>query len=75
MCKNVSIAWLQKAMSEAEVGDDVFMGDPTVKLLEEKVAAILGKEDGLFVPSGKWYWDLLSFHKSDRPWNVSKHTS
>ena len=40
-------------MSEAEVGDDVFMGDPTVKLLEEKVAAILGKEDGLFVPSGK----------------------
>ena len=40
-------------MSEAEVGDDVFMGDPTVKLLEEKVAAILSKEDGLFVPSGK----------------------
>lgn len=36
----------------AEVGDDVFGEDPTVNLLQEKVAALLGKEAALFVPSG-----------------------
>jgi len=39
-------------MAEAEVGDDVFGEDPTVNHLQEKVAAILGKEAALFVPSG-----------------------
>lgn len=39
-------------MSEANVGDDVFEGDPTVKALEEKTAALLGHEAALFVPSG-----------------------
>jgi len=39
-------------MATAEVGDDVFEDDPTVKKLEEMTAAILGKEAALFVPSG-----------------------
>ena len=43
---------MRQAMSQAQVGDDVFVEDPTVKLLEEKVAEILGKEAALFMPSG-----------------------
>lgn len=43
---------MRKAMAEAEVGDDVFEEDPTVNLLQEKVADLLGKEASLFVPSG-----------------------
>jgi threonine aldolase len=45
-------AAMRKAMSEAEVGDDVFGEDPTVNALQEKVAKLLGKEKALFVPSG-----------------------
>ena len=40
------------AMISAPLGDDVFGDDPTVIALQEKAAAILGKEAGLFVPSG-----------------------
>jgi threonine aldolase len=43
---------MRAAMSAAEVGDDVFGDDPTVILLQERVAALLGKEAALFVPSG-----------------------
>jgi threonine aldolase len=43
---------MRKAMAEAEVGDDVFGEDPTVNVLQEKVANLLGKESALFVPSG-----------------------
>lgn len=43
---------MRKAMAEAEVGDDVFGEDPTVNALQEEVAALLGKEAGLFVASG-----------------------
>jgi threonine aldolase len=43
---------MRKAMAEAEVGDDVFGEDPTVNLLQEKVANLLGKEAALFAPSG-----------------------
>jgi len=39
-------------MAEAEVGDDVYGEDPTVLRLEAKMAALLGKEAALFVPSG-----------------------
>ena len=39
-------------MSAAEVGDDVNGDDPTVLRLQERVAALLGMEAGLFVPSG-----------------------
>src|SRR5919206_2538474 len=40
------------AMQKAELGDDVYGEDPTVNRLQEKVAALLGKEAALFVPSG-----------------------
>lgn len=43
---------MRRAMAEAEVGDDVFGDDPTVIALEERAAALLGKEAGLFVASG-----------------------
>lgn len=43
---------MREAMARAEVGDDVYGEDPTVNLLQERVAALLGKEAGLFVPSG-----------------------
>ena len=45
-------AAMRRAMAEAEVGDDVLDGDPTVRRLEARVAAMLGKEAGLFFPSG-----------------------
>ena len=41
-----------KAMMSAEVGDDVFKADPSVNLLEQKTAALFGKEAALFFPSG-----------------------
>ncbi|MCX6123189.1 MAG: beta-eliminating lyase-related protein [Proteobacteria bacterium] len=40
------------AMMAAEVGDDVYGEDPTVNQLEERTAHLLGKEAGLFTPSG-----------------------
>jgi threonine aldolase len=43
---------MRAAIQAAEVGDDVFNEDPTVRRLEERVAAVLGKEAALFVPSG-----------------------
>jgi threonine aldolase len=43
---------MRRAMYEAEVGDDVFGEDPTAIRLQEAVAALLGKEAALFVPSG-----------------------
>ena len=43
---------MRKAMAEAEVGDDVFGDDPTVNLLQEIAAEILGTEAALFLPSG-----------------------
>ena len=39
-------------MMSAPLGDDVFGDDPTVIELQNKAAAVLGKEAGLFVPSG-----------------------
>ena len=43
---------MRAAMADAEVGDDGWGEDPTVRALEERVAALLGKGAGLFVPSG-----------------------
>lgn len=43
---------MRKAMASAEVGDDVLGEDPTVNQLQDRIASILGKEAGLFVPSG-----------------------
>jgi threonine aldolase len=43
---------MRQAMASAEVGDDVFAGDPTINRLQEHVAELLGKEAALYVPSG-----------------------
>jgi threonine aldolase len=43
---------MRRAMAEAEVGDDVFGEDPTVRALEERSAELLGAEAGLLVASG-----------------------
>src|SRR5512140_1424655 len=43
---------MRQAMAEAEVGDDVYGEDPTVRRLEERTAEILGHEASLFVPTG-----------------------
>lgn len=43
---------MREAMARADVGDDVFGDDPTVRKLEEAVAHRLGKEAGLFFPTG-----------------------
>jgi len=45
-------AAMRRAMAEAEVGDDVFGEDPTVRRLEGAAAAAVGHEAALFVPSG-----------------------
>jgi threonine aldolase len=45
-------AAMRAAMAAAEVGDDVFGDDPTVNALQQRIAALLGKEAALFVPSG-----------------------
>jgi threonine aldolase len=43
---------MRQAMAEAPVGDDVYGEDPTVTALEQRIAALLGHEAALFVPSG-----------------------
>ncbi len=43
---------MRKAMAEAEVGDDVYGEDPTINKLQDMAADRLGKEAGLFIPSG-----------------------
>src|SRR5215216_4523275 len=43
---------MREAMARAEVGDDVYGEDPTVNLLQDRAAELLGKQAALFVPSG-----------------------
>jgi threonine aldolase len=43
---------MRKAMASAEVGDDVYGEDPTVIALEDRVAALFGKDAALFTPTG-----------------------
>ena len=45
-------AAMRRAIADAEVGDDQYGEDPSVGALQERVAALLGKEAALFVPSG-----------------------
>lgn len=45
-------AAMRAAMAAAELGDDVFGDDPTVNALQARMAALLGKEAALFVPTG-----------------------
>jgi len=43
---------MRRAIAEAAVGDDVFGDDPTIHLLEQRVAELLGKESAIYMPSG-----------------------
>ena len=43
---------MRRAMAAAEVGDDVYLEDPTVNRLQVRAAEIFGRDAGLFVPSG-----------------------
>ncbi len=43
---------MRQAMAQAELGDDVFGEDPSINRLQERAAAAVGKEAGLFVASG-----------------------
>jgi threonine aldolase len=45
-------ATMRRAIAEAEVGDDVYLEDPTLNRLQERAAEIFGREAALFVPSG-----------------------
>lgn len=59
---------MRRAMYEAEVGDDVYGEDPSVRRLEEMAAERLGKEAGLFVTSGTM-GNLVSVLTYTRPGN------
>jgi threonine aldolase len=43
---------MKEAMMRAEVGDEQFGSDPTIDALNERMAALLGKEAAMFLPSG-----------------------
>lgn len=57
---------MRQAMASAEVGDDVYGDDPTVRKLEKLGASILGKEAALFVPTGTFGNQLALFTWCDR---------
>jgi len=59
-------AEMRRAMAEAEVGDDLFGEDPTVRRLEEEGAAAMGMEAALFVPSGTM-GNEIALHLLGRP--------
>ncbi len=59
-------AGMRRAMAEAVVGDDVLGDDPSVKQLEERIAALLGKEAAVFTPSGTMA-NLLAVLSQTRP--------
>ncbi|GAA1458707.1 beta-eliminating lyase-related protein [Nocardiopsis exhalans] len=67
---------MRRAMAEAEVGDDVFGEDPTVRALEEETAALLGHEAALYVPSGHMANQLglyVSAHSGEEVWAHENH--
>ena len=43
---------MRRAMADAVVGDDVYSDDPPVRMLEEHTAALLGKEDAVYMVKG-----------------------
>eukprot|EP00944_MAST-04C_sp_MAST-4C-sp1_P007872 g7872.t1 len=58
---------MREAMANAIVGDDVFGDDPTVHMLEEKAAELLGKEAAIFTPSGVMANQIALGIHSSRP--------
>lgn len=61
---------MRQVMASAEVGDDVFGDDPTVKELESYVAKLFGKEAGLYVPSGTMSNQIQLKAASQRGWEM-----
>ncbi|WP_017595655.1 threonine aldolase family protein [Nocardiopsis potens] len=62
---------MRRAMAEAEVGDDVFGEDPTVRALEERTAGLLGAEAALYTPSAHMANQIavyLSARSGDEVW-------
>jgi threonine aldolase len=59
---------MRAAMAAAEVGDDVYGEDPTINRLQERAAAIFGREAALFVPTG-CMGNLLAIMGWTRPTN------
>src|SRR4029453_5375151 len=59
-------AEMRRAMAEAEVGDDVYGEDPTVRRVEEEGAAAVGMEAALFMPSGTM-GNEVALHLLGRP--------
>jgi threonine aldolase len=57
---------MRRAMSEAEVGDDVYGEDPTVNRLQSRAAELFDREAALFVPSGSM-GNLLAIKTWTRP--------
>ena len=57
---------MRRAMAEADLGDDVYREDPTVRKLEEECAELLGHEAALFVPTGTM-GNQISIHLLTRP--------
>lgn len=57
---------MRRAMAEAEVGDDVYGEDPTVRRLEELAAATLERQSALFVPTGTM-GNQVAVHLHTRP--------
>src|SRR5262245_55074796 len=45
-------AGMRRAIAEAEVGDDQYGEDPSVNMLQDRIADLLGKDAAVFVPSG-----------------------
>lgn len=43
---------MRRAMADADVGDDTYREDPTVRALEERYAGLVGKDAAILVPSG-----------------------
>ena len=60
---------MREAMARAEVGDDVYGEDPSVRRLQERTAELLGKQAGLFVPSGTM-GNQCALHAFVRPGDV-----
>ncbi|MFZ1685275.1 MAG: GntG family PLP-dependent aldolase [Candidatus Zixiibacteriota bacterium] len=61
---------MRQAMATAEVGDDVFGDDPTVKALEAYVASLFGRDAALYVPSGTMANQICLKAVSQRGWEL-----
>ena len=61
---------MRQAMAQAEVGDDVFGDDPTVKELERYVAELFGREASLYVPSGTMANQICLKANTQRGWEL-----